>query len=264
MFSISVTQFIQEVSKPLQSIGLTNFVHDITFGDGQIAMMMGNKNVFNHYHQNKIPTFCTDSNGRTLQDGVYLNKTLENTRHDCALLMPNLIKIGLKYGQNYGKNSLHIVAREDDCQHFYCMFFDLDENDFLQWVINNGAFINDFIDDYKVKHKDTVIEAKAVENRITLPTSEEFFQSTILKEMDETQPLPKIIHKHLGMPIHITKQQGRCLRLLAEGKTAKEIATTLHISHRTVEDYFDKLRKQMGCSSSKKLIAEYGDQLSFL
>lgn len=52
--------------------------------------------------------------------------------------------------------------------------------------------------------------------------------------------------------------------LMFQGKSAKEIAKELHISFRTVEYYFDKTRKQPGCSSNKKLIALYGEQITSL
>ena len=261
MFSLAVSKFIQEFRKPLQGVMCTNFMHNITFNDGQISMMMGNQDVFLDFYRNKIPTFCTDASGRTLDDGVYINKTLEGTRYDCALLMPRFIKTGKKYGENYGKNSIHIVIREDDCQHFYCLFFDLDEYEFLQWVINNGCFINDYICNYNRTARDTIIEAKAPENRIVLPTASDFFPTVSLGEKRSSNALTQVFHKQLNMPVHLTKRQGDCLSLLAEGKTAREIATQLGISHRTVECYFDTIRKQLGCASNKKLIAEYGEQL---
>lgn len=69
-----------------------------------------------------------------------------------------------------------------------------------------------------------------------------------------------LFHKKRYVPVHLSEQQARCLKLLAQGKTSKEIANDLNISYRTVEEYIAKTIDQLGCSSSKELIALYHDQ----
>lgn len=69
-----------------------------------------------------------------------------------------------------------------------------------------------------------------------------------------------LFHKSLGMPIHLPNHQAICLKLLAQGKSSKEIARILNISHRTVEGYIAKMTDETGCLSSKELIALYHDQ----
>lgn len=261
MSSVVAGQFIKKICQPHQNVALVNFTHDITFGKNQISMIISDSQIASHYFKNQIPTLCTDESGRTLLEGIYLNRTLENTRKDCTLLMPLLRDIGLKYQQNYGKNSIHLVAREKTCQHLYSLFFDLEENDFLQWVINNGNFLNDFIENYKTQSNDLVLEAKSIENRMILPTTRDWAHLKNWCDINDHNGTLTILHKDLQLPVHLPRQQGRCLLLMVQGKSAKEIAQELKISHRTVECYFDKTRKQLGCSSNKKLIAAYGNQL---
>jgi Response regulator containing a CheY-like receiver domain and an HTH DNA-binding domain len=69
-----------------------------------------------------------------------------------------------------------------------------------------------------------------------------------------------IFHKSLHTPVHLSGKQAGCLKLLAEGKTSKEIADIMHLSYRTVEDYIAKTIELLGCASSKELIALYYDQ----
>lgn len=260
MFNLTTIKFIQEQCQKLQQRGLCNFTHDITFSDGQISMLSSSNEVLLFYKNNKIPTLCTDSTGRTLAPGIYLNRTLENSRKDCAFLMPLLVNIGNQFGLNYGKNSLHIVSRENDCQHLYSLFFDMEEDAFIHWVLNNGELMNDFVHAYNHTAKDIILETKAPENRIILPTSEEFTHIFHL-ENSENLPTLKVIHKHLHMPIHLSPQQSKCLLLLMKGKSAKEIASKMKLSRRTIEHYIEKLRKQLGCGTTKELIAFYSEQL---
>lgn len=258
---MNTTQLIQELCTPYKKLSCVNFMHDITFPNNQISMIVADQRMVAYYQRHKIPTLCTNNSGRVLTDGLYLNKTLEQSYKDCSILMPFLTKIGKQFSQNYGKNSVHLLKHEQDCQHFYSLFFDLNEPDFLQWVINNGAFLSDFIAQHHQKGNDLILEAKANENRVTLPNAHEFMKTRQWKELEESESLFSLFHRELNFPIHFPKQQARCLLLMVQGKSAKEIAKELHISFRTVEYYFDKTRKQLGCSSNKKLIALYGDQL---
>lgn len=258
---MNAAQLIQELCIPHKNLSVVNFMHDITFPNNQISMIVTDPRIVAYYKQHQIPTLCTDNTGRILADGLYLNKTLEHNYKECFFLMPFLTKIGQQFSRNYGKTSVHLMAREQDCQHFYSLFFDLHEPDFLQWVINNGAFLTDFIAQYHQKGKDLILEAKSNENRIKLPNACEFMKSRQWKEPEDKKTSLTLFHQELNLPIHFPKQQARCLLLIVQGKSAKEIAKELHLSYRTVEYYLDKARKQLGCSSNKKLIALYGEQL---
>ncbi|CEG57845.1 helix-turn-helix transcriptional regulator [Legionella fallonii] len=251
-FSVAAAQFINEMSKPLHQYGLTNFMHDMTYGQGQITMLVNNKQIMQFYASNKIPMLCTDDSGRTLNDGVYLNKILEAQFRDCSILMPIMVKVAKQFGQQFGKNSVHIVIREEDCQHLYSLFFEQDEHDFLHWIVNNGQLLHDFIENYNLIAKELVLEAKSPENRIVLPNF-----SDIGPSAERTQPRVRIFHETMHVPIYLSPQQNRCLKLLMQGKSTKETAKVLQLSVRTVEHYFERIRELLGCRTNKEIIAMY-------
>lgn len=66
-----------------------------------------------------------------------------------------------------------------------------------------------------------------------------------------------LFHKQSHTPVKLTEQQATCIGLLAQGKSAKEIAHAMDLSPRTVEDYIAKMVEYLGCSTSKELIALY-------
>lgn len=244
----------------MQNLSLVNFMHDITFGYGQISMLVSHQAIFLHYYNNKIPMLCTDNSGRTLENGIYINKVLEEKHNDCSVLMPLMVGVGKQYQQNFGMNSLHIVHREHDCQHLYSLFFDLPETEFLHWTINNGNLIHDLIDNYNAAANDVILEAKSPENRITLPNYHPTKPST--NEINTTPIQQCIIHNTLNVPVYLSTQQNRCLRLLMQGKSTREIASDMKLSNRTVEGYFETIRAILGCSTNKKLIVSYLGQLT--
>lgn len=54
---------------------------------------------------------------------------------------------------------------------------------------------------------------------------------------------------------HLSKRERQCLSHLLLGKTAKETASLLQISFRTVEYYFENLKDKLGCFSKRELYA---------
>lgn len=66
-----------------------------------------------------------------------------------------------------------------------------------------------------------------------------------------------LYHYQTHQPVQLTEQQAICLKLLAQGKSAKEIGITLDISYRTVEGHLSKTMELLGCGSSKELISLY-------
>lgn len=67
--------------------------------------------------------------------------------------------------------------------------------------------------------------------------------------------------KSLGMEKYLEKasllslRERECLELLLQGKTAKETAVALDLSHRTVESYFEHIKKKLKCSNKGQLFS---------
>ena len=69
-----------------------------------------------------------------------------------------------------------------------------------------------------------------------------------------------LFHKQHHNAVQLSPQQAIYLKLLAQGKSAKEIAREMDVSYRTVEGTIARIMEVLGCSSSKELIALYLEQ----
>lgn len=56
--------------------------------------------------------------------------------------------------------------------------------------------------------------------------------------------------------LYLTERQRDVLLLFLQNKSAAEIARTLGLSERTIEDYSRALRTKFGCATKKRLIAQ--------
>ncbi|MDF1758169.1 MAG: LuxR C-terminal-related transcriptional regulator [Legionellaceae bacterium] len=261
-FSSNIGDYIREYSSSMRNIGLVKFHHDITFGQNQISMLMTDPEIYNYFVNNQIPVACTDYSGRYLENGIYIDAVLETKYSESGVLMQSLRKMALREKLNYGNRSLHYLKKEQNCQHLYSMFFDMSQDDFLHFVINNGALIQDLIDDYNFLSNDIIIEATSTENIVTLPNSKDYFavndSSRSAATIDNKLCL---IHKITGLPIHLPLQRSLCLLHYLSGKTIKSIAKEMQLSPRTVEHYIEILRKELGCRTSKELLLYYSHQI---
>lgn len=58
----------------------------------------------------------------------------------------------------------------------------------------------------------------------------------------------------LNQTVYFTQKEFTCLRLLAQGKTAKQTAIELALSYKTVERHIDNMRKKTGCRTQSGLL----------
>ncbi len=80
---------------------------------------------------------------------------------------------------------------------------------------------------------------------------------------DPIHPSPKIdeLLKDLGMKdlllrtIKLSPQEKKCLKGIGHGKSAKETALDLRLSHRTVEAYIENIKNKLACSTKQELFA---------
>lgn len=61
--------------------------------------------------------------------------------------------------------------------------------------------------------------------------------------------------------IKLTKREAECIYYLLKGRTYKEIAKILHLSHRTIETYLNNIRHKAGVASKEDLIKLFENTL---
>lgn len=61
------------------------------------------------------------------------------------------------------------------------------------------------------------------------------------------------LEKYLQNASLLSLRERQCLKCLLEGKTAKETASELNISYRTVESYFENIKDKLNCYSKREL-----------
>lgn len=232
---------IREITSPLEKIGINSFVHDITFEKGEVAILPDHSEILEFYYKNDYPLVCRNDEGRTLDSGIYIDKKLKNDYGDYNKIFPTISK-------NFNFNHLiHLFTKDQDCQHLYSFGSNLNEVDFLHSLTNNINTLTSFIKHYSLCARDIIDEAKKPKNRLRLP----YFNKESEKDFSSRYSDAK---KTL-----FSKREIECLQLTMHGKTAKQIARILEISHRTVEEYLTNIKIKTHSTSKSELIEKAFD-----
>jgi len=234
---------------------LQEFHHDITFKKGEISMLSSNPAVFKYWYNHRLPAIKTDENGRNLKAGIYLGSFIKKIDEISKKTLP------LFQSQFCANQSLHILEHDKDCQHLYSLSFNQhDTHVFIQWVINNINDVHNFIEYYKSSCKKLIFESKKLKNRIQLPLANYHQNELLIANLVESPP--EIMHAETQKSIYLSHQQNICLSLLFKGLTAKQIADKMALSFRTVQHYLERIRKTLGCKTTKELILKYSGQFN--
>lgn len=145
--------------------------------------------------------------------------------------------------KNYYHFAVH--AHKDYMKAFYFRHLDLLEQ-FVSYY-KYSLLQNDRLNRaYNIKHP-----LHADKNNYLLTTDlEPILSASAIKKYLETTQCAQA--KSTPLPA-LPRREMQCAMYLLEGKTAVEIATLLHLSPRTIEVYFDRLRERFGSKNKIQL-----------
>ena len=236
----------------LSALYVKHFWHDITFGAGACALLSNDPTLPLHYYQHRPAMMYTDKTGRTLPDGIYLNKFLHDAQSEYQEVMQ-------WYRQSYGfQYAVSFVKREKDRQHMFSFTFDCDEQTFLYLITDYLHSYKQYITHYRKNCHDLIERVSEDKNQIMVPLSDvskpAVLELSLCKEMSAiSQCLEKFSDQ-------LSPQQTKCMQYILLGLSAKEIAFEMALSTRTVEHYLTAIKAKLGCKNKNELIATYAGQ----
>lgn len=148
-------------------------------------------------------------------------------------------------------NGLTFVERHHDC--YYMTAFGLNNNfqgaiDYYFSIFENLRNFIRYFRETKTNLIDTLEH-----NKICLPSeAQDPNKEILILDKSKKARIPFIYNNYTS---HMTAQEFECIKRLPSGKTAKNIALELGISHRTVEGYLNRVMLRSGCKNKRELIS---------
>ena len=170
----------------------------------------------------------------TVGDGIELFDYLENNEH------PSIILLDIAMPEMDGFEVLTKIKKKHPV--IKCIAISMhDEGQYIQKCVRLGAF------SYLLKNTDENELIHAIEQ---VSLGKKYFSDAITQKMIHNMTLEGDDIKKLS------RREGEILKLVAEGKTTKEIAELLFISTRTVETHRTNMMKKLDVNNTAELISK--------
>lgn len=151
------------------------------------------------------------------------------------------------------RNSCHVLAAKE-MKIFDEVLLRVDDVKFSSLVLKFPWF-NESYSLIGVFGFSILTDNKILPTGFSLSESLELIAKTGLLGSDQrVKNFHKFVYKSVIDDVYLSQQEMRCIKLLIRGMTAKMIARTLKISHRTVESYLEILKLKFRVNTKIELI----------
>lgn len=247
---------------PLQEVGITGVFYERIYRNGSVINIANDQNwtqlyfdkiISGGYTEKRVSEYCYAKPGFSLS----------------ALSPKNKLWLDGQYFFGHGNGI--ILIEDHNCFREVIGFYSTNNNTAINdFYINNLSTIREIKQYFLIKsssliqdlEQEKLIDFYKAYDKQQNPHDIQQLKYFLSKKEASFKNNTLIQNKKTHLPMYLSPQRSKCLTLLSEGKSHKEIATLMSLSIRTVEHYIAKLRHDLGCRTSKELIAVYGAQLS--
>ncbi len=249
---------LKTICHPLQKIGIHYFSHVYIDEEKRFSALSNHPEFSAHYLTN-----------RYYNGDIHLAESKELSNYimwDTIELSAHSRKINHET-QQFGIKHLFTVIEKDKAQgmHYYHFATNTSQSSINQFYINNIDLLNLFIRYFKANVEKNYSLSFAYQIKFNIDTKAKF---TLLSDIntfntptDKDNFLKELnLNKFNNFMIRLTPQQSKCVKLLLDGYSVKQIACHMKLSKRTIENYLARVRSRLGCRSSREMMTRYFSQ----
>ena len=239
---------LKEICKPLEKLGITYFAHVQFTRKDKFSAIANSPEYFKFYFENGYYDY-----------DVHANTPLDSQRY---VLWDHMAKFGktnemFKIAFDFGLcHTITIIQKEEKVDNYYHFSTNRDDESMNDFYVQHIDLLEKFIRYYQEK----VLLCDRIGRAYDLHCvkGQQQSQSTIDYNLPEHLSnndikfylceIEQANHKaeFSETIFQLSRREHQCAFLLLQGKTSKEIAEVLHISPRTVEVYFERLKSRFG------------------
>lgn len=205
------------------------------YPDGRVVPLFTDKNYVSSFFEEIA---SGNSSNRVIAPGLHLWSEYIN---------PNFLKEAAKKFKH--AHGITIITQTNDYTEVFNLATTPDNVQIMSLYLNQQEVLQQML--AYVRKAAKKILHRLEDSPLIIPVSKsDTLNKELLLQEDVTKMLEIIQQEEAysvevnDIAIPVTKREAECLYYLIHGKTAKEIARILSISHRTVEVYFDQLRSK--------------------
>ncbi len=250
----ALSEHIIPICDPLNTLGIHTFTALINYNDGNQVNLSNRPSWIDDYYALELYNSSSYDNAPDLFHSGYNLWSANST-------LP-VFQYGLqRYDSGQG---LTIIHRQPDNTSFYFFSGSGQNTQLYNFIINNLVFFERFIQYFLKQEENILKKAYSLNLKRQINKKKLIDIKTVKHSLDEYQKLCHIKHNienkfdfisrtDLSPEISLSPRQKQVMYWSIHGKSAKETAKILGISHRTVERHFEILRKKTGTSNKQEL-----------
>jgi DNA-binding CsgD family transcriptional regulator len=254
---------IADLCRPLLRLNITYFAHIQVDEEGHFSGIANNPRFGEHYLRNRYYNADIHLASTSTYGKYVLWDTIERKGRS--------LKMHQEAAEFGVQHTFTIIEKGNgitDCYHFANHANDCSIN---QIYLANLDLLKLFILHFKEAVRQSSILLSAFDYKFRIDKNAAGFtaHTTMNEQAQQNNRLLflndlKCKIKTNDMLSTLSPQRMKCLKLLAEGHSAKQIADLLKLSTRTIENYLAYLRDLFDCRNSKELIAAYYSALQYV
>lgn len=245
---------VSKLTRPLEEhFGINFFNYHRIDNDGQYSLLLNRPDWAEHYVANSFhlndPFLLNPDNYQTGSCFMEVNgsEVYQNT----------VIRDGVElFGFDTG---LVHIYRSEECVEFYCYLGNSVQSMIKQLAMHNREVLYSYERYFRKQAKNILMGNHEQKANLRGLKGEPFDDKVVLRQSVNTEECTKFLTE-LGMEQEVelagtlTTREKECLHHLLEGLTAKETGIQMGISSRTVETYFDQIKRKCDCQYKHQLI----------
>jgi len=256
-YNLSIRENILDICKPLfDNLGISYFEYVKISAEGNIFYLCTNKKWLEFSLEHKMfddkehVELCSMAKKFNQRYALWNCLNLEKT---CLLS---------KYYEHNIWNGFSINEASGEDFNIYSFATTKENNSLNDFFVKNINLFDHYITYFKQKIKFLVSDnvLPHIKGTPLLKDTGEinaYYYSYNIERFLEEISIKSLVLKANEKKIHLTKRELLCLRLLAIGKTMKEIGNELSISPRTVESHLNVIKAKTGMIFKNQLISFY-------
>lgn len=233
---------MREICEPLYAALKVNYVdYARYYTDGRIVTLFTDREY--------VSTFA---NNIKASPGVYLSEGLH-------LWTEYINKDFLAFAETKFQHShgMSIITEYQDYTELFNIATTPENTQILGFYLNQQAVLQQILTFIRTRAKKHL--NKLEDNPLILPKliTRGSRDDDVTKKLLEIFKIPDTYQININnISINLSRREAQCLHYLHQGKTAKEIAKILDISHRTIEIYLDQVRFKTASKNRVELISK--------
>lgn len=245
---------VKKCCKPLNHLGITCFYYVHIKNNGDYILLTDCPHIDDYYFDEKLyvedPYIRHPSN---YQSGFFLFE--QNQKHQFDQSLAYLV-------QNFKMTPLiGFCERNTDSVEHYGFWGRSDrKNSFMDVYLKYSTLLKAFTDHFKKECREVLRSDSVPYLSLTDLIGTDFITSAIKNNKGNQDLINKYLNEiGLGNEVKkaslLTPREKECIMHILKGKSAKESAQVLDLSHRTVEHYLENVKNKFGCQFKNELFS---------